>query len=83
MAEDTSIVIKLDEKVIQQQIRDAIHKEFSEFATRLRIAADQLDGFEFLKDRDNWFKNSLEEEYQRGLRDGQGIIPGVKDIVVQ
>lgn len=81
MTEDTNIVIKLDEKVIQEQIQNAIWKEFAGFAAKLRVAADHLDGFEFAKDQGEYFDKRMEDEYQRGLKDGQGIIKGLKDMV--
>lgn len=66
MASVPEIRIQLDEEGIKAQIQEAIGSQFYDFATRLRTAADDLDGGKWWDDH----RKYIEAEYDRGYQDG-------------
>lgn len=67
MAHMPEIKIQLDEEGIKAQIEDAIGSKFHEFSMRLRIAADALDGGQWLQESEAYIKS----EYDRGFQAGK------------
>lgn len=63
------IVIQLDEEVIRGQIRKAVEAELDEFARRLRVAADIIDGYRFMAERDEFVEQRLQDAYANGVAD--------------
>lgn len=63
------IVIQLDEEVIRGQIRKAVEAGLDEFARRLRVAADIIDGYRFMAERDEFVEQRLQDAYANGVAD--------------
>lgn len=67
MAHMPEIKIQLDEEGIKAQIQETIGSQFYDFATRLRVAADALDGGQWWREHENYIKS----EYDRGFEAGK------------
>lgn len=71
MANIPEIKIQIDENALRTQVRDAIQAEFAEFAMRLRIASDVLDGEQFINQHEKWQADERKKEYKRGYEEGK------------
>ncbi|WP_067198897.1 hypothetical protein [Microbacterium sp. XT11] len=68
MAESPSINIQIDEQALRDQIDKTVQDAFREASMRLRLAADALDGGEWIRGFEEHQEQRLRDEYERGRK---------------